>query len=131
MGHQQSIRAYGIQIVVGYLHSRPAVAPVMVIPLLGAHEGGNAEANQCRRGSYGGGVLILQSSCYPRIYGGNSEADPYCEGIERAGIGIIPLPDLERRLVEVHHNSYSRHEKEQESQPAAPLVPVELEQQAK
>ena len=59
-----------------------------------------------------------------------AEANPDTESIERTGIGIISFTDLERRLVQVKHDSDTCHEEQQECQPAAPLVALELEEQS-
>ena len=45
--------------------------------------------------------------------GCRSHAYPHGKGIEGAGIGIVPLPGLERCLVDVDHNGQSCHEEQQ------------------
>ena len=130
VGHEDALLAYGIEIVPGHLHGCAAVAPVVVVPVLLCHESRHEEAGG---GEYAGcrsRIFILELPANPFIQSHHGQADPDAECVERAGVGVIPFPDLVRRLVEVEHNGDSRHEEQQEGQPAAPLVPLELEEDA-
>ena len=130
VGHEDALLAYGIEIVPGHLHGCAAVAPVVVVPVLLCHESRHEEAGG---GEYPGRrsrIFILELPANPFIQSHHGQADPDAECVERAGVGVIPFPDLVRRLVEVEHNGDSRHEEQQEGQPAAPLVSLELEEDA-
>ncbi len=81
----------------------------------------------CRLGS---GLPALHGVSYPCVEGQRGEAHPDREGIERTGVGVVPLAHLIRRLVEVDHDGDAGHEEHQECHPCAPLVPCELEEEA-
>ena len=130
MGDQQAVPPHGIEVVPGHLGSRVAVGTVVVVPVLGGHEGRNAQAEDAGAGGHHAAVGLFGILRYPLIEGCHTQADPDGEHVEGAGIGIVPLPHLVRRLVQVQHDGDTRHEEHQEHNPAAALVPVKLEHQA-
>ena len=62
----------------------------------------------------------------------SSHAKPYPDGkdIERAGIGVITLTHLQRRLIKVHHDGDARKQEQQERYPAVLSVLSDLIEQS-
>ncbi len=73
VGYQDAVLPAGIEIVVGHLDGRAAVASVVVVPVLGPHQGGHAEADKRHGGgdSGSGGLrrefLLGEQFLNPRI----------------------------------------------------------------
>ena len=130
MGDQYAVLPYRIEVVRRHFGGCLAVGAVVVVPVLRGHQGRDEQAGDRHGRSYGRGAAPLEGVVHPVVYGRHAESYPYRERIERSGIGIIPFTDLERRLVEVHHDGDACHEEHQEHQPAAALVPVKLEEKA-
>ena len=131
MGDEYAVFADGVQVVAGNLDRRVAVAPVVVVPVLAGHEHRHAHTEQ-RNGKAASDTRCPAAKLFvdPSGKGGDSKAYPDGEGIEGAGIGIVPLTHLVRRLIEVYDYRDSGHEEEQEGHPGSPLVPEALEKQA-
>ena len=88
----------------------------MVVPVLRTHLCGYKQADDTDE--YGDNrtrALILNSGIHPIGQRQHTQTNPDTESIERAGIGIVSLTRLIRRLVQVNHNGKSRQEEEQES----------------
>ena len=102
----------------------------MVVPVLGSHQHWHAEAGDGDGGGHRHGPATLYGILYPTIYRRDGYSYPHAEEIERAGVGVVPLAHLVGRLVEVEHDSDTRHKKHQEGEPEAALVFVELEEKA-
>ncbi len=101
----------------------------MVVPVLGRHQDRYEETGESRSGGRPQPGLIPGLIRDPCIQGSHGEADPDREHIEGTRVRVIPLADLIGRLVQVEDDRDAGHEEHQEDNPAAALVPVELEQQ--
>ena len=101
----------------------------MVVPVFFGHEGGNAKA-QDARADCNHLFAALEGVGDPLVNCVHAKAYPDGKHVEGPGVGVIPFTHLVRRLVEVQHNGYARHEEHEEHYPAASLVFVELEHQA-
>ena len=102
----------------------------MVVPVLGRHEHRYQEAQGRYPAGNGRSRHLLGGSTQPLIQRRHAQADPDGKHIERAGVGVVTLAHLVRRLVQIQDNSDARHEEHQEHNPAATLVFVVLEHQA-
>ena len=130
MGHEQAVLPYRIEVIVGHLRSGIAVGTVVVVPVLGGHQGRYAEAKGRSPGGHQLGIGLLGILRDPLVQGRHAQAYPDGKHVERARIGVVTFTHLVRRLVQVQHNGDARHEEHQEHQPAAALVAVKLEHQA-
>ena len=132
MGDEHAVFPYRIEVVVGHLGGRVPMRTVVVVPVLGGHEGRNAQAQHGN--AAGDGLrrhLLHEGRCrQPLVERHHAQADPDGKHIERARIGIVAFPHLVRRLVEVQHDGDARHEEHEKHKPAAALVLVKLEHQA-
>ena len=131
VSYEYAVRAYGVQIIAGHFDRGAAAGAVVVVPVLGRHKSGHAQARTRKQGCRSHGVALLEGTLEPAVKSRHSHTYPHAEEIERSRVGIIPLPHLVRRLVEVDHDGYTRHEEHQEGKPASSLVAVELEEETK
>ena len=132
MGHEDGLGVCGHKVVVGHVVGRVSVAAVVVVPVLGGHEDGHSEQydadSDC--GHLFRDMYLQERLAQPVIDGHDCQAYPYGEYVEAAGIGVVPLAYLIRRLVEVQDDGYAREEEEQEGDPPVALVLAQLEEQA-
>ena len=108
------------------------MASVVVIPVLLRHESRHSETEQGNNRSCSNaylprlpvrpGLPLTDHVLDQGIKCKHSQSRPDRERIEGAGICIIPLAHLIRRLVQIYHNGDSCHEEQQESQPSPALV---------
>ena len=102
----------------------------MIIPVLSTHKSRNSKTQKtdyrCRRSL----SLTFQQLVSQREEAGRAKSYPDTEEIERTRIGIISLPHLIWRLVEIQHNGNTCHEEHQEIKPCSPLIPVILEEKS-
>ena len=63
------------------------------------------------------GLGILEQIVDQRRQTGHTHADPDGEGIERTGESVVALTRLQRRLIQIEHDGYTCHEKEEENHP--------------
>ena len=113
------------EVVLSEVAAGVAAAAVVVVPRLRCHlyrYEQTDNADDCGDGCF----VTLQSAIQLLNYGCHAHTAPYCEGVERTGVGVVALTGLHRGLVEVDHDGESGHEEQEEHHPelADAFVPL-------
>ena len=117
VGEEDSLIFARLEIVGTEIAARVSVRAVMIIPVLRSHLCRNQQTYQREEHSH-------RSLCPLALFGHHlvdpidqgqyTKADPDTERVERTHIGVVTLTRLVRRLVQIHHDSQTRQEEQQE-----------------
>ena len=128
MRNQDAVRAYRIEVVPCDFHSRVAVRPVVVVPVLLCHQCRNPQTHSAQAHTYPFHRLFPFGQCV--IQRRRSYSYPHAEEIERPCVCVVTLAYLIWRLVQIEDYGQSCHKEHQEVQETPSLVLFELETKA-
>ncbi|OQC02535.1 MAG: hypothetical protein BWX77_01160 [Bacteroidetes bacterium ADurb.Bin090] len=102
------------QVIIGKVTGRITIGTIVIVPIFGSHKHRNTQpehsGQQCRR-------YRLQDFAQNGNQSRHTHAYPYTKGIERTGVGIIPLARLQGRLIQIQHYGQPGHQKEKQGNP--------------